>query len=306
MRNLDIFTARKVVLGSQGLWPTRRYSGISGLPHAIREMRSVQVDPINVIGRSHDLALFARVDNYCSSDLDQLLYTNRSLIEYGRILMIYPAETFPLLQMAMQRMHNIFVAGRPSRHEVADHVRQTLKERGPMAGRDFIDREKIRGGYGHQKDTTNALECLWLGGELVTHSKRGTDRVYNFLHHHFELTSDMSVEETEEEIIYNALCDLVLGTVKEIAWRSRVLIYRTILKETPAILERFVHSGRAIKLQIEGTLYYAPAYAEHWIDQLKSNELPEPWKPIKVTKAKEVRLIAPLDNVIWDRDRASK
>ena len=75
MRKVDITIARKVVLGSQGLWPGRRHTGATGISNAIREMQSVQVDPINIVGRNHDLALLARVENYKSADLDQLLYT---------------------------------------------------------------------------------------------------------------------------------------------------------------------------------------------------------------------------------------
>ena len=130
MRKVDITIAQKVVLGSQGLWPGRRHTGATGISNAIREMQSVQVDPINIVGRNHDLALLARVENYKSADLDQLLYTERALIEYGRILMIYNTEKMPALRIAMQRMHKHFVAGRPERHAVAEHVRQAIRERG--------------------------------------------------------------------------------------------------------------------------------------------------------------------------------
>ena len=45
-------TARRFVLGKQGLWPGRRWKGKKGVAQAIRICEAVQLDPLNVIARS--------------------------------------------------------------------------------------------------------------------------------------------------------------------------------------------------------------------------------------------------------------
>lgn len=57
-------TLRRFVLGRQGLWPGRRWRGKRGAEQALRTVESVQVDPLNVVARSHDIALWSRVLDY--------------------------------------------------------------------------------------------------------------------------------------------------------------------------------------------------------------------------------------------------
>ena len=58
---ISIQTARRFILGRQGLWPGRRWRGPSGTELAMRAMRQLQLDPLVVIARAHDLMLQSRV-----------------------------------------------------------------------------------------------------------------------------------------------------------------------------------------------------------------------------------------------------
>lgn len=62
--------ARRYILGRQGLWPGRRWAGKDGTIQALRYIECVQMDPLNVIARSHDLALWGRVLDYRPEHLD--------------------------------------------------------------------------------------------------------------------------------------------------------------------------------------------------------------------------------------------
>ena len=53
--------ARRFILGKQGLWPGRRWRGIEGTEQAMREIEYLQLDPLQVIARSHDTQLHSRV-----------------------------------------------------------------------------------------------------------------------------------------------------------------------------------------------------------------------------------------------------
>lgn len=64
MIEIDIDTARRFVLGKQGLWPGRRWRGVAGTEQAMRAMEYLQLDPLQIIARSQDLALASRVIDY--------------------------------------------------------------------------------------------------------------------------------------------------------------------------------------------------------------------------------------------------
>src|SRR5206468_4062780 len=88
-------TARRYVLGRQGLWPGRRWAGKEGTAQALRQAEAVQVDTISVVARSHDLTLWSRVAGYDPAYLDALLYEERAFFDYGGILMVYPTAELP-------------------------------------------------------------------------------------------------------------------------------------------------------------------------------------------------------------------
>ncbi len=66
MLTIDIKTARRFILGKQGLWPGRRWRGLTGTEQAMRAMEYLQLDPLQIIARSQDIALYSRVLDYAS------------------------------------------------------------------------------------------------------------------------------------------------------------------------------------------------------------------------------------------------
>src|SRR5512134_514383 len=99
-------TLRHFILGKQGLFPGRRWRGKSGVAQAIRSNAVIQVDPLNVIARSHDIALYGRVLDYQLAHLDSLLYTDRVFFDYGGVVMINPMEELPYYRVVMSRKQN--------------------------------------------------------------------------------------------------------------------------------------------------------------------------------------------------------
>ena len=64
MLTITIETARRFILGKQGLWPGRRWRGIEGTEQAMRAMEYLQLDPLHIIARSQDITLHSRVLAY--------------------------------------------------------------------------------------------------------------------------------------------------------------------------------------------------------------------------------------------------
>ena len=96
-------TARRYILGKQGLWPGRRWAGKAGTAKAIRHMEAVQIDPLTVVARSHDLGLHSRVIDYRPEYLDRLMHHERQFFDYGGGLFIYPLDELPYWRVSMQR-----------------------------------------------------------------------------------------------------------------------------------------------------------------------------------------------------------
>src|SRR6186713_3497230 len=64
MLTIDLDTARRFILGKQGLWPGRRWRGLKGTERAMRSMEYLQLDPLQIIARSQDITLHSRVLDY--------------------------------------------------------------------------------------------------------------------------------------------------------------------------------------------------------------------------------------------------
>jgi uncharacterized protein YcaQ len=131
---VDVATARRFVLGCQGLWPSRRWRGKRGVREAVRQVGSVQVDPLDVVGHNQDLVLLSRVHEYRSRYLDQALYQERSLFEWGANLHIRPIEELPYL---LPKIRTVDYQGRRARFErthraLITRILEEVETRGPI------------------------------------------------------------------------------------------------------------------------------------------------------------------------------
>lgn len=88
-------TARRFVLGRQGLWPGRRWAGQTGVAAALSTCEALQLDPLNVVARSQDIALWGRVADYRPAQLAAAAYEERGFFDYGGCLYLYPMAELP-------------------------------------------------------------------------------------------------------------------------------------------------------------------------------------------------------------------
>ena len=97
------------------------------------------MDSLNVVARSHDIVLWSRVVDYRPQYLEQLLYRDRALFEYGGGLFIYPIEEIPYWRIHMRGRRSDprwakFATAHPS---VLRKVRSLLRRNGPLGNRDL-------------------------------------------------------------------------------------------------------------------------------------------------------------------------
>src|SRR3954454_23732321 len=182
--NSDI--ARRFILGKQGLWPGRRRRGIEGTEAAMREMEYLQLDPLQIVARSHDIQLHSRVLDYRPGMWEEVTYQQRKFFDWGGWLAVRPMEELPHWRVVMRRERDaegdtgprIRNMGREHADAIAE-MRTILRERGTVSNRDFAMASRTRtDSYRGRKDSALALYYLWLTGEVMTHHRERFERVY--------------------------------------------------------------------------------------------------------------------------------
>jgi uncharacterized protein YcaQ len=194
----------------------RRALGLD-VPHcdigaALAHHGYIQIDPINICGRMHDLILRSRVAGYSEGDLGQYLHGD-DLSSSGRaaalasasrapaplaaearvafehhvpgtgILVAFPLEAWPHLLGAMRTwsLGRGAWAGRltPREKILADHLLAEIRARGPLGSEDFDDDRQARKVWGAAKLVKATLQKLFFHGRLLIAQRFNNRRRYD-------------------------------------------------------------------------------------------------------------------------------
>ena len=299
---VSVQTARRFLLGCQGLWPGRRSAGRPGARRALHRSGLVQVDPLNVVGRSHDLALHARVWDYRPEHLDHLLYTSREFFDYGGTLYVLPMGELPYWRVHMARR----AAEEKSRAFAAGHrqllaaLREDVASRGPVANRDYAGRGR-RSAFRSDKDTARALRHLWLTGELMTYGRKGFERLYALRRDvaPAEVQHAATADEADDFFARKALALLGLATERDWARRFRHLARR---RADPGgerrRLAELLASGAAARTRIgDGPALYLAGDRVRQLDAVRSGSVPRAWRTVRADTLTEATFLPPLEFV---------
>lgn len=303
MTQISRLTARRYLLGVLGLWPGRRWSGGLGAAAAVRALGGVQVDPLNVAGRNHDLVLLSRVIGYQPEQLDALLYRERAFFDFGGLLFVYPMEELPYWRLHMRRQaeHPHRAAWASENEALLAAVRAELRARGPIGNRDFAGNARVTS-YRARKDTGLALWHLWITGELMTHARRGFERLYGFADQ-IAPPADHQPTDAEAEAFFAHRAFSGAGIRTAGQWRTMFAYFiqrRVEPAEGKQWIERLVAEGAITPATIEGLreTYYLPAADAPLLDELERDGVPRAWQPLSTTTHEEVTLLAPLDPLL--------
>ena len=303
-------TARRFILGRQGLWPGRRWAGEDGLAEALRVCEAIQMDPLQVVARSHDIALWGRVRDYQPADLARVMYERRAFFDYGGGLFIYPMSELPYWRTPMRYRERSprwadFAATHPG---LLDEMRAELRQRGPLGNRDFTGRERVIS-YRGSKDTSLALYYLWLTGETMIHHRQGFERVYDLRERIAPPQYDVvaPVDEAEAYFARKSLAFHGLLEERRLGGGLSMFAERNLSRAEAAIwLDRLTSEGAITALRIEGSRgrWLALASDLPLLSALEAGETPAAWRPLDdATTATEVTLLAPLE-IVSARGRA--
>ncbi|MBN2115735.1 MAG: YcaQ family DNA glycosylase [Anaerolineales bacterium] len=305
-------TARRFVLGKQGLWPGRRWKGKKGTAQAIRNCEAVQLDPLSVVARSQDIVLHSRVLDYKPDYLHQVAYKDREFFDYGGWLAMYPMSNLPYFRFQMdRRLRDEYVKYFVPQHQkVLDYVRAELRKRGPLGNRDFDGKRLELQSYRGRKETSVALFDMWISGELMIHHREGFERVYDFRENIAPKEYDYVATEKEAEEFFIRKNISFLGLFREPVLRAALqgdMRYKYSRAQASQLAETWIASGKAKQVQVEAgrDTYLVLAEDIPALESLEKGKIPKSWNPKETTTLEEVTFLAPLD-IVSARGRAKK
>lgn len=295
-------THRRFVLGRQGLWPGRRWSGPDGLDTALHAIVAVQMDPLNVTARAHQIALWGRVDAYDPADLDALMYDEHRFFDYGGNLRIRPMADLPAWRVHMERRRDES-RWAEFRREHGPLIRKVLRafdQGGPLGNRDFTGEAAAH--YRGGKQTTVALYYLWLTGDLMIHHRDGFDRVYD--RRDRVAPKRHNRVATAEEAERTFACSVIAhqGVIGERDWKNAManaLLERIDLAGARRRLAALAEDGVAAEVIVEGQRrrHYVLAGDLPLIEEVAADRVPAAWTPVDATTEDEVTFLSPLEVV---------
>jgi uncharacterized protein len=304
-------TLRRFILGKQGLYPGRRWQGKNGIMQALSEGCIVQVDPLNVVARSHDIVLYGRMIDYHPSQLDSLLYKDRVLFDYGGTVMIQPMDELPYFRVVMARkcLEARRIQFANTYQKVIDAVLSEIRERGALGARDFGGDTIKQGSFRSSKVTGQALYYLWIAGELMTHSRQGFNRIYDLRERMAPPSLQHSATPDEAEDYFARKVLQEIGITTERGWRgwwAGAIERKVEPSEGKTRLDELIQSNVIVPILLEGdtkTPRYILAQDLPLLESLQQGKVPDIWQPIETTNDDEVIFLAPLE-IVSTRGRA--
>ena len=268
-----------------------RAHALDGLPSlptvetALQQLEFVQEDSINICGRIHDLILWSRVRDYSPADLHRALYESpRQAFEYYfPNLSVLPLSDYSYFVRRMQRR-----AQTPGRwhglesHEeaVAERLLQHMDTHGPLRTREAGKEDgHTTSGWGTRTTVAaRVVEKLWLHGRLTVARRENFERWFDRTERLLPETSSALPDEAEEHAFL----------IRKMRRARRLFRLKKGDVET-------LGASAFVRVDIEGTRrpWYALAEDTNALHAASDTE------PIAPT----VHLLAPLDPLIYDRDR---
>jgi uncharacterized protein len=302
MLTITIDTARRFILGKQGLWPGRRWRGIEGTEQAMRAMEYLQLDPLQIIARSHDITLHSRVLDYTPGMWEDLAYQQRKFFDWGGWLAARPMNELPHWRVVMRRERERNTRIRSMAHDHADAIvemRAILNERGTVSNRDFAMATRTRTqSYRGRKDSALALYYLWRTGEVMTHHRERFERVYALT----ELVAPAHLMRESDEAEADRFLikkDVSFSGLSRLNRTSDSFFSGVPFDKATQIREVMVADGEIIKVQVEGwkAVHYALGSDAALLDDVRAGRVPKAWTPLATSTTEEVVFLAPLDHV---------
>lgn len=267
--------------------------GARGTRAVLERLRCIQLDPLDVIGTNADLVVMARTDGVCRGDVWRHLFPKHAFEHFAKERCILPAEAFPRYREQGHFAQTPWWRHGEREQRIAPNivraVLEEVRERGPLTASELTDHGVVEpmdwsGWKSTSKATSMALEMLWTQCDLVVAGRTEPGaKLYD-------------VPERALGKLPKPGGDFARWAVRERAHAAGLLtraggaMWSMLSKvRTSPLLDDMVEAGELVDVTIEDSprRYLAvPAFLAKR----------------RVTYDGRVRILGPLDPLIWDRD----
>lgn len=284
--SIDRASARRFLLQALHLERPRTLTDVA---EVVEALEFVQMDSIDVCGRIHDLILRARIHDYRPELLARSLYEQpRELFEYySPNLAALPLRDYPYFVREMREGRGKPLAQEHAR--VAELLLERIREEGPLRGRDAAaEYGRTLSGWGVSRSVAaHVLERLWLQGRLAVHHRERFERWYDLPER--ILPADLVALHRPGAPLPDERKERIRRTRKRLRARR---LFRPARTDAEAL-----GPDSLVRVSVEGS-------ARPWFVLAEDLPLLESCSAPRVgAGAAEITLLAPLDPLVYDRER---
>lgn len=294
MMELSLARARRMALAAQGFTDPRP-TGRVDRRHVRRvfdRVGLVQIDSVNVLVRSQELPLFARLGPHPRDLLPKMLAGGELFEYWAHEASLLPIETLPWFRWQMDAG---FIRWPGLRRMAEDHpdvverVHAEVTERGLIAPSDVADRDGRSGPWWGWDNTQRAFAVLFAWGKVSARRRPNFEREYDLLHRmlpteHVEAPA-LTETEARRAMVLRAARSLGVATDKDLCD-----YFRLNLTATRPVIADLVEEGALLPAAVDGwkgSAYVHPdARVPRWV--------------------RARALLSPFDSLIWFRERTER
>lgn len=257
----------------------------------LRQLRCVQLDPLDVLGTNADLVALARVEGLRRGDVYRHAYPGHAFEHFAKERCLLPAEAFPWYREQKGETLWWRLPERLKRlpEGVVEAVLQEIRERGPLSAAALDDRGKVEpidwnGWKSTARASSMAVDILWTRCEVVVCGRERLTRIYDIPERALPKVAQQPARGDFHEW---AVLDRVeaAGLLAKTGGPVWSVLARTRKAD---VIERLIEQGRLEEVEVEGASrkYLAPA-------GFRERRFP--------ASDGRIRILGPLDPLLWDR-----
>lgn len=277
--------SRRLLLAGQAL-----AQGRWSLESLLEQLGFVQLDSINAVARAHELTLHARLPDYRHESLFELLGHKRAFEHWTHDASILPASNWKWWSERFhQRGQRILQSSwwrermGPRSETMISQVLDDLEQHGPMQSKDFISEHKSAGGWWNWKPEKAALEYLWQSGRISVVGRRNFQKFYDLSSRFLGEPALQAPADWVDWACRGALERLGVATAGELAAYWGMV--------SPAQARQWCASQPRLRDSAGREAVAVP----NWKERAAAVKIP-----------RRVRLLAPFDPIVRDRNRAER
>ena len=292
---LTIVEARSLALAAQGFDKPRSKSKSSTADavEVIKKLGVIQIDSVNVLVRSQELPLFARLGDNDRNAINKATAQSKIFEYWGHEAAILPVEIQPLFRWKMNaaRTGKIKHWGLTSFYaENKAFVKRILKHveiNGPVTARELSTRTTKKSSWWDWDEAKTALEYLFLTGQLMS-CGRGSDfaRIYDITERVLPSkildTPTPTENEARKQLLVRAAKAQGVATLTDLAdyYRQKTAVIKPLVNE-------LVEQGDLREVTVDT-----------WVEKAFVHRSAKPPKKLYATA-----LLSPFDSLVWCRPR---